>query len=252
MIELIRSCLGAVVFYTIFPLPNNLPLSFERVARWAPAIGILIGGILGLLDLACQWLGIPLTTRTALLVVVWIVLTGGLHLDGAIDTADGLAVADPQQRLKVMKDSVVGAFGAIAAVVLLMLKIVALRDINQYRWLALMLAAGWGRWGQVMAIALYPYLRARGKGAFHKKNLLFPQDLALGLLALGGCNIIFYCLEPHQWKEITIISFGCSAIALLTGYWFYRQLQGHTGDTYGAVVEWTEALSLCLLTIFLH
>jgi adenosylcobinamide-GDP ribazoletransferase len=243
---------ASLTFYTIIPFPSKFSLDFNHVAPWAPIIGILIGSLLALLDLGLGWLEIPLTTRSAILVVFSVFLTGGLHLDGAIDAADGLAVSNPEQRLEVMKDSVVGAFGAIAAATLLLLKTVALGDIHNYRWLVLILAAGWGRWGQVMAIALYPYLRPTGKGAFHKEYFRFPQDIILGLLALLGCNGIFYWLEPERWLEMIIISCSCSAIALLTGYWFYRQLQGHTGDTYGAVVEWTEAFILCFLTRFLQ
>ncbi|MFN5991847.1 MAG: adenosylcobinamide-GDP ribazoletransferase, partial [Dolichospermum sp.] len=59
-----------------------------------------MGGILGGLDVGMNYLGIPMLTRNALLVGAWIAITGGLHLDGAMDTADGLAVGDPQRRLQ--------------------------------------------------------------------------------------------------------------------------------------------------------
>jgi adenosylcobinamide-GDP ribazoletransferase len=111
-----------------------------------------------------------------------------------------------------------------------------------------MLAAGWGRWGQVMAIALYPYLRETGKGAFHKENIHLPQDVLWGLVLLLGVNSICWWLAPAQWLGILVAVIGSSAIALSTGFWFYWQLGGHTGDTYGAVVEWSEALILCLFT----
>jgi adenosylcobinamide-GDP ribazoletransferase len=250
--KLIRSFLGGVAFYTVIPLSVPWELAIERVARWAPVIGLLIGGLLGLSDVALEFLGIPILTRSALIIALGVGLTGGLHLDGTLDTADGLAVPQKERRLEVMKESTVGAFGAIAGIVLLILKTAALGDIQLHRWLALMLAAGWGRWGQVLAIALYPYLRATGTGAFHKRNLRCPQDVLLGLFFLLGCSGIFLWLEPQRWWEGIIVFIGGSAIASLTGYWFYRQLEGHTGDTYGAVVEWSEAFVLCLLTGFLH
>ena len=78
-----------------------------------------------------------------------------------MDTADGLSVTSSEKRLEVMRDSATGAFGAIAAIVILLLKTVAISEISLPLWLVLMFAAGWGRWGQVMAIALYPYLRER-------------------------------------------------------------------------------------------
>lgn len=245
--HLLRSFLGAILFYTCIPLPSHWPVEFNRIARWIPCVGLLLGGLLGLIDFSLQGLGMPGLTRSVLVVGIGIALTGGLHLDGVSDTADGLAVPDPQQRLAVMQDSVTGAFGVMAVVVVLALKITALSELTQMRWLGLMLAAGWGRWGQVSAIAFYPYLKAQGKGAFHKKALKLPQDLILGLLFLLGLSMVqgFYL---NGWVALASGALG-GVIALLSGYWFHCQLGGHTGDTYGAVVEWTEALILCGLTI---
>ncbi|MDY7014524.1 MAG: adenosylcobinamide-GDP ribazoletransferase, partial [Cyanobacteriota bacterium] len=237
----IRSFLGAVAFYTCLPVPERWSLHFERVARWAPMIGLLLGAIAGAMDLGLQWLGMPVGTRSVVVVALGIALTGGLHLDGAIDTADGLAVLDRQRRLAAMQDSAVGAFGAIAAVALLLLKMTAFSEIESYRIWALMAAAGWGRWGQVVAISLYPYLKPTGKGAFHKENLRLPQDVLWGLLALLGFSSSILLVSPSPWSLFWAMVGGGGATALLTGYWFYCQLGGHTGDTYGAVVEWTEA-----------
>jgi adenosylcobinamide-GDP ribazoletransferase len=168
-----------------------------------------------------------------------------------MDTADGLAVQDRQRRLEVMADSATGAFGAMAAMAVLLLKTTALSDLEAYRGVALMASAGWGRWGQVVAIAFYPYLKPTGKGAFHKEAIRIPQDILLGfflLLALCSLPLLY---GGAWWLSLGMVV-GGSAIALLTGAYFNRQLSGHTGDTYGAVVEWTEALFLCLLTIFFH
>jgi adenosylcobinamide-GDP ribazoletransferase len=177
-------------------------------------------------------------------------LTGGLHLDGAMDTADGLAVQDPKRRLEVMTDSATGAFGAMTAVVLLLLKTAALTDMEANRGFALMLAAGWGRWGQVVAIALYPYLKPTGKGAFHKQTIRPYLDIGLGLVFLLSTAGGYGLLTSTQIWGVGWSVLGGGVIALLAGAWFHRQLGGHTGDTYGAVVEWTEALCLCWLTFF--
>lgn len=247
---LCSSLLGAVAFYTCIPMPASWMLEFRGIARLAPVMGLLIGGMLGIADIGLQQLGVPILTRSAVVVVCGIALTGGLHLDGVMDTADGLAVQDRQRRLDVMADSATGAFGAMAAVALLLLKTAALTDLGNYRWLVLMLSAGWGRWGQVVAIALYPYLKPMGKGAFHKEAIRPIPDTLLGLgLLVGMCSLPLWWNQGNGWVSLVMAIAGC-AIALLTGFWFYRQLGGHTGDTYGAVVEWTEALFLCCLTIF--
>ena len=248
--NVITSLFSGVIFYTVIPLPSTWTNNWSRIARWSPLVGILIGLLLALINIILAWLGLPNLTSSGLIVAVWVGITGGLHLDGAMDTADGLSVTDPQRRLEVMKDSATGAFGAIAAGIILLLKTISLSEMSLPVWLALLAATGWARWGQVVAIAFYPYLRSTGKGSFHKENLKLPQDLLLGLfflLAIGG---LWFTVASLAWWQITVIIAGNMAIALLTGYWFDRKLGGHTGDTYGAVVEWSETLILCFLTAF--
>ncbi|MDY6940055.1 MAG: adenosylcobinamide-GDP ribazoletransferase [Cyanobacteriota bacterium] len=238
---------AAIAFYTCLPVPISWTLEFRGIARVAPLIGLFVGGVLGVLDVGLQWLGMPLLTRSTLVVLAGIGITGGLHLDGVMDTADGLAVPDPQRRLQVMSDSVTGAFGAMAAICVILLKTAALADLDGSRWIALMAVAGWGRWGQLVAIVRYPYLKPSGKGAIHQ-TIRSPVDLVPGwvlLLVLGGWQIL---IAPDRWLVAVGMVFGGSAIAILTGAWLNYKLGGHTGDTYGAVVEWTEALLLALLT----
>ncbi len=246
--HVVRSFCSAVIFYTIVPLPTSWTGNWERITRWASLIGLILGGLLGLGDIFLQHCHIPEFTRSALIVAIWIGITGGLHLDGAMDTADGLAVRDRERSLEIMKDSATGAFGAMAGIIILLLKTAALSEISAYSWLVLMLAAGWGRWGQLIAIALYPYLREQGKGAFHKKNIRLPQDILVGSIPLLFCSGFMLYLNLEFWVQCLMMLVGCAVIALATGYYFYYQLKGHTGDTYGAIVEWSEALILCLFT----
>lgn len=229
--------LAALTFYTRLPVPSSWQLEFWGIARVAPLIGLLIGGLLGLLDWGLAWAGMPILTRSAIAVALWIAITGGLHLDGAMDTADGLAVMDQERRLQVMADSRTGAFGAMVAVILILLKVVALSEIASDRVWILMAAAGWGRWGQLVAIARYPYLKPTGKGAFHKESIKSWWEAVPTLIVLMSLSV---------WVHPILIS--GMAIALLTGAWITHKLGGQTGDTYGAIVEWTEALFLCVLT----
>ncbi|MGF1496143.1 MAG: adenosylcobinamide-GDP ribazoletransferase [Elainellaceae cyanobacterium] len=232
---------AALAFYTSLPIPTTWTLDFRSVAQFAPLVGLLLAGLLGGLDWGLAGLGLPSLTRSALVVVTWIALTGGLHLDGVMDTADGLAVPDEQRRLEVMTDSHTGAFGVMAAIALLLLKLTALSDLSQPCWFALMLAAGWGRWGQQVAIVQYPYLKPTGKGAFHKAALpsrwLLLPGMAL-MLAVTGLGVIS---GQVSWLTGAALLAGGMAIAAVTAAWFAHRLGGHTGDTYGAVVEWTEA-----------
>lgn len=244
----VAQLIAAIIFYTSIPLPGHWPMNFEGIARYAPLVGLGIGGILAASDGGLSWLGMPPSTRSALLIALWLLLTGGLHLDGAMDTADGLAVPDKSRRLAVMADSRAGAFGVMAAVVLLGLKGAALSELGVLRGFGIAAAAGWGRWGQVVAIARYPYLKAEGKGAFHKVHARPATDWLIGLVAL----LLFCGVIMVHWPDHGVLAMGTTlggfAMAVITGAWLNRQLGGHTGDTYGAIVEWTEALVLCLMT----
>lgn len=245
-----QSWWGAVAFYTITPLPSSWSLELGRIARFAPIIGIFIGSFLALTDWGLSICNVPILTRSVLVIVGGIILTGGLHLDGVIDTADGLAVLDPQRRLEVMKDSTTGAFGVMAATVVTLMKVSALSDIYQLRWLILILMAGWGRWGQVCAIAFFSYLKPEGKGSFHQDYFQFPQDLFGGWISLVLISIVSYIFLKSAWLLLAFMIIG-TGIPLLVSWWFNQRLGGHTGDTYGAVVEWSEAIYLCVLTPFL-
>ena len=248
--NVITSFFSSVIFYTVVPLPEKWTNNWLRIARWCPLVGLLIGLFVYAAIELFHLLGVPNLTGKALGVAVWVAITGGLHLDGVMDTADGLSVTDPARRLEVMKDSVTGAFGAIAGIVVLLLKVVALSEMSLPLWLVLLSATGWARWGQVWAIAFYPYLRATGKGSFHQENLRLPQDILLGLFVLLAVSGFWLTVDYLSWWRIGVMILGNIAIALLTGYWFNRQLGGHTGDTYGAVVEWSEVFILCFLTAF--
>ena len=241
--------LAGIAFYTCIPVPFSEKLAFQGVARVAPLIGIFIGSLLSILENGLQLLGVPNLTRSTLVIATWVGITGGLHLDGVMDTADGLAVTDPQRRLVVMSDSHTGAFGAMAAVVVLLLKVVALSDISPDREWTLILAAAWGRWGQLAAIVRYPYLKPTGKGAFHKTAIRSAWEALPTFFLLVGMGGVYGWVHPELWQRGVLLSGGGCVIALATGAWFHHKLGGHTGDTYGAVVEWSEALLLCLMTI---
>ncbi|GAP94886.1 adenosylcobinamide-GDP ribazoletransferase [Leptolyngbya sp. NIES-2104] len=232
-----NQCLAALTFYTCLPIPTSANLEFRGIARFAPIVGLIVGGLVGAIDISLAYVGVPILTRSAIDITVWLAITGGLHLDGAMDTADGLAVMNPDRRLEVMADSATGAFGAMTAVIVLMLKTLALSEIETDRVLILMTVAGWGRWGQLVAIAKYPYLKPTGKGAFHKESIRSLWEAVPTFIVLIGLS----------WRVHPIL-IGGSAIAVLVGAWLNRKLGGQTGDTYGAIVEWTEAFSLCLLT----
>ncbi|MEB3292452.1 MAG: adenosylcobinamide-GDP ribazoletransferase [Synechococcales bacterium] len=238
---------SAVMFYTIVPVPARWGQDFVGIVRFAPGVGMMLGLGLGLLETGLQQGGMPNLTRCGLIVALWLGLTGGLHLDGAMDTADGLAVGDPQRRLAVMADSRTGAFGVMVAVVILGLKVLGLSEIDDSsRGLVLGLAAAWGRWGQWWAIAWDPYLKSEGKGAFHKLAMRSIWDAVPGALVLFSISGFVSLWDPTLMTLAWGLGLGGCGCALGIGRWLRCQLGGQTGDTYGAIVEWTEVAMICL------
>jgi adenosylcobinamide-GDP ribazoletransferase len=246
---------AALVFYTSLPLSprdnqgNGKALDFRGIAVYAPLVGVVIGVILGMCDWGLAWLWrdrAPLTSplmpllQAGLVILLGLLLTGGLHLDGAMDTADGLAVTDPERRLEVMVDSSTGAYGVMAAIAILFLKIAALATISDHRFGILIAASAWSRWGQLRAIAAYPYLKLTGKGKFHRDHVKLWQVWLVFFLILAVSFAI-----GIVGTKFTLAA-KVSAIGVITawgvGAWLHHKLGGHTGDTYGAIVEWSEAL----------
>ncbi|MGB3491148.1 MAG: adenosylcobinamide-GDP ribazoletransferase [Elainellaceae cyanobacterium] len=237
---------GAVAFYTCIPIPTRWNLQFQLAARNAPFVGLLIGALLVAVNTGLYYLYGSTLTRAVAIVLTWLWVTGGLHLDGSMDSADGLAVTDPTRRLSVMVDSQTGAFGAMVAIAILLLKVAALTDFMVYplmhQNMMLFLVPAWGRWGQQLAIARYPYLKPTGKGAFHKAAIPSVWFCLPAYGVLLSLHLLWAVLTPLTFLQSGAIALLATAIASFTGAWFHYRLGGHTGDTYGAVVEWTEAL----------
>lgn len=249
MKQILKQIGGAIAFYSCIPLPPSWPLEFERIARWAPWIGLLLGVGLSTIDYGLALGHMPALTRSALVVALWIGLTGGLHLDGVMDTADGLAVMDPERRLTVMSDSRTGAFGAMTGTLVILLKVCALSNLSIPHQPALVTALVWGRIAQVMAIAAFPYLKPEGNNAFHTNAFQGLGDLWPSAISLFAITVCQYYGFPFAWPSVLGGILMASSLSLGISYWFYYQFKGMTGDVYGAIVEWTEALILCCLTL---
>lgn len=231
---------------TIIPLPF-LPENFNhpagRAAAYYPLVGLILGGLLaGAGQLFFFWF--PSTLAAALLLVLWAALTGLLHLDGFIDSCDGLLPPrDPARRLEIMKDSRIGAFGAVGVVLLLLLKFNALAILPaSYRLPALLLIPALARWAMTWAMARYPLARKEGTSVFFSAGLGWPQVIvasgvtlaaALGLFGwLGGL------LLGITWLTMTLIAF----LAM-------DRIGGLTGDVYGAICEVTEVVLLTIICV---
>ena len=232
---------GAWIFYSVLPLPPGITPRFERIARFAPWVALVIGGLEAALWQLLS--GGGLVAQLALVIALGIGLSGGLHLDGAMDTADGLA-AGPSRCLEAMDDSRVGASGVQALVQLLLLRVGGLALLAAAAPWGLVWAAVWGRVAPLIAMQAFPYLRdaATGTAAFHRSHWrgLLPE-LAPALLLLGVLSGLAFSLGAGPWCWL-------GWLGLLPAVWvpsrLGRRLGGHSGDSYGACVEWTVSWSL--------
>lgn len=239
---------GAWIFYSVLPAWPGIAPRFERIARFAPLVGVVLGGLQALLWwFTAVWL--PVEVGAVLLLALGLALSGGLHADGVMDTADGLAAGE--RALAAMDDSRVGAAGVQAFVQVLLLKLAGLLCLASLGPAGLAAALLWSCWGAriapLLAMDASPYLRAGGTAGFHRQHWrglrreLLPAMLVLPLLLIG-------LLRSWPTAAAALLA-GLLALlpALLVPRWIGRRLGGHSGDSYGACVEWCEALGLLVM-----
>lgn len=245
----LRDLAGAWIFYSVLPAWPWPEPRFRRIARFAPWVGAVLGGLQGLL-----WWGlegrVPPLAQVALVLAAGLLLTGGLHMDGAMDTADGLAAGE--RLLEAMEDSRVGASGAQALALLLLLRTAALATLAAAAPLALPWAALWGRVAPLVAMARFPYLRPGGTAAFHREHWaglareLRPTALLVLLVVMIHMAVAGWVVAGIGASKAVLAGLAGLLPALVVPLWLGRRLGGHSGDSYGACVEWSEALALLL------
>lgn len=238
-----RTFLHAVQFLTRLPTPRRAafdPEDLSRAAVWFPVVGLIVGAALA----AAVWIGSLATPWIGALLglVAWVWITGGLHLDGLGDVADGLGAAhrDPERFLEVLRDPHIGAFGTMAIAMQLIAKLVLLAAVPVPAALAaLVLIPAWARWGaQVWSLAVPPLAKGTGERFSWKINrtLVAAEGAALAAVSLWAA--------PALLGALAVVP----AIAL---YW-RRRLGGITGDGLGAGVEVTETLLLLFVVFAAH
>jgi len=244
--------ISAIKFLTAIPIFQKRKDSqedWEHSVVYFPIVGLMIGLFL----VGMNWvLGLlfPSAIVSILLIVFLVLITGALHLDGFIDTCDGIAGhKSVEDRWKVMKDSRVGAFGIIGVVLLLPVKYLSLISIPTELFItSLIIMPVISRWTIVFALFTFPYAKSEGLGKSISQSvngLRFSistiTTLALVIVIGWMTNIsYFYIIGPTIMLATWII------IVLFAGY-LKRKFAGLTGDTYGAINEVSE---VCVLIIF--
>jgi len=230
------------------PRPDSAltPIAEDSAAQglsllWYPAVGLLLGV---LLTLACTVLPLPFYLQAVLTVVLWIALTGGLHLDGVADCADAWVggLGDRERTLLLLKDPLCGSMGVIALIAVVALKTAALAaviQIGQVMWLwSVPLLA---RLSLLLLFLTTRYVREQGMGEILAQH--FSRIWARRVLFVTALALLFI-LPLDLWAAFTMMVL---AIFLLLRWAAMRRLRGFTGDVAGAQVELVEVGLLLVL-----
>jgi adenosylcobinamide-GDP ribazoletransferase len=238
----------AVRYLTILPVPGPAVHGVQAVggaAAWFPVVGLGLGVALAIVQAVTGRLFPPLLAAL-LTVTVWKLLTGGLHLDGLADCLDGLVGRDPGHRLAIMRDSRIGAFGAIGLILFLMLEITALGELPlPARWETLLAAPAIARAVPPLLARLFRPARPDGMGAAFRAGLgraAVPAALAVALAV---------SVAALGWPGIVALAAAVLASLALARFLAAR-LGGVTGDVLGAAVEISELTVLLVVSAWTY
>jgi adenosylcobinamide-GDP ribazoletransferase len=242
----------AVQFLTRLPTPQFKafePAWLARSARYFPLVGVLVGVI----NVAVWWLAsrvLPTAVAVGLTVAISVLVTGAFHEDGFADVCDGFGGGVTSDRvLAIMKDSRIGAYGAIGIVLMLGLKWATLESLSLGTAVFAPLVVGahlTSRWCAGALMWSLPYVR----GEEDSKSRTVVQGFTAREWFIGGiiglaafAPIAAACLRESGVLEAWALTAGAAGAAATTGVaggYLRRRIGGHTGDCLGAVQQVTE------------
>ncbi len=240
---MLRAFLLAIAFLTRVPL-GVAPAREGELARalaFFPVVGLGLGAALG----SVAWLlrGVLTPTLAAVAIVALLAtLTGGLHLDGLADVFDawGGGRRDRERMLAIMRDSRVGAHGAVAVALVLIAKVAALAEVLAHAGLpAVVVFPAAARWAVVPLVACFPYARREGLGIAFRTGR-GAVELAVATAVVGALAF---------WLGAPLPFLAALAVALLFAWRVGAMLGGLTGDVYGAAIELGEVAFLLAATV---
>ncbi len=245
---MIKPLLIALQLLTRLPVPNTGEVTDQQVGRsllFYPVVGLVIGGLLVLL----AWLteGSPDAVRAVLLLIVWTLVTGALHLDGLADSADAWVggYGDREKTLAIMKDPYAGPAGVTVILLVLMAKYASLEVLlSQANYIALVLIPMLARVMMPLLLLTTNYVRKNGMGsalaAHHPKcasQWVIFSCVLLTMMVAGNSGL---------WLLVTL-----AIVFLYLRKIMIKRIGGTTGDTLGAMVELSEAVGLMMLALLI-
>ena len=219
-----------------FPYP---PKTWEWISIWFPFVGALLGGLQTIVWLALNDYSEP--TRVIIAVIIGVVITGGFHEDGLSDSIDALGGAyDRNNLLRILKDSRIGAFGALALILALMLKISLLVDLGDMAPTAFILGQSLSRALPVIQLGIQPYVRREdpeSKSRDVARSGRLQAIIAVFWVAIITWGGFIAGVEP---MIITGCVVAMIVVGVVFGVYVQRRAGGLTGDFMGALQQLSE------------
>ncbi len=229
-------------FLTILPLGKSVDFQPVKMISFFPVAGLVIGIILALADQIFLLLWSP-NVAALLDVVMLVLITGALHIDGLGDAADGILGHRPREKaLLIMKDSRIGVMGLVCILCGLSIKWAGIAGIDAHRSLLLIIIPAYARGGMIFGIKFLKYGRPEG-GTGHS---LFESPLPI--TAFSGLLIplflSFFLGVAGIWLNILFLTFTSALL-----YFFHKRMGCITGDMLGTMTEITESLLFLMMSM---
>lgn len=236
-----------IQFLTRIPLPISLNVTdedFTKGFKYFPVVGSIIGGLIYAIHFILRGY-IGNFTMAVVIVLCYLYITGGLHMDGLSDSADGLFSGRSKERiLEIMKDSRIGSNGALSMVFVVLLKVAFMTEIPvQDLGFVLLVMPMISKYNVVLITSISKYARNEGMGNWFigkvkKSELLFSTLFTFGIIMLVNPMYLFIVL-------------GSGLFGLMFRKFCYKQIDGLTGDTIGALSELTDVVVLVVASILI-
>ena len=244
---------GAWIFFTIFPKLPLIHARFKNITQFAPFIGLFIGYIQSLIFIILKNNSWPIFASASICITSGFLITGGLHIDGLMDTFDGL-YAGKDKFIKALKDSRVGAFGVQAIILITLIQLASLMKLEDKIFDVLPICLFWGRLSTLIYIEKFKYFNYKRKSFSHQKywrGLKKESRVSiLVLILLVSYNLIISATYILIFKKLLLFIIGflfAWRMPILLG----QKTGGVNGDTCGASIVLTETIMLFIYAIVL-
>ena len=242
-----------MIFYTTIPKLPFISPKFENIAQFAPILGFFIGLVQSFIYLVLRENSWSIYASVPICLASGYLITGGLHLDGLMDTFDGI-FAGKNKCLKAMKDSQVGAFGVQSLFFITLIQIACLIKIQSQIIFILPLCLFWGRFSTLIFIEKFQYITLETKSISHKKYWNGFRKESLISLIFIFIFIIYYLISYKSAQSLI-----GNLFLLLIGFFIsYKvpdtlgdKIGGFNGDACGASVVLVETIMLFIYAFLL-